>query len=88
MAYQASVVLTTNGEPVAALVPFATLEAMRGALLHLLIGEMDASFARVQVQVTNEPRAEATSEAELEALVDDAVQRGRRQPAPPTPRRV
>jgi prevent-host-death family protein len=32
MAHQASVVLTTNGEPAGALVSVATLEAMRGAL--------------------------------------------------------
>lgn len=86
MVRQASVVLTTNGEPAAALVPFATLEAMRGALLHLLVNEMDTSFTRLQAQVTSEPRADATNDEELDALVDAAVQRGRRQSSPPTPR--
>ncbi len=86
MVRQASVVLTTNGEPAAALVPFATLEAMRGALLHLLVEEMDTSFTRLQAQVTSEPRADTTSDEELDALVDAAVQRGRRQSSPPTPR--
>ena len=86
MARQASVVLTTNGEPAVALVPFATLEAMRGALLHLLVDEMDTSFTRLQAQVTSEPRADATNDEELDALVDAAVQRGRRQSSPPTPR--
>ena len=86
MVRQASVVLTTNGEPAAALVPFATLEAMRGALLHLLVDEMDTSFTRLQAQVTSEPRADATNDEELDALVDAAVQRGRRQSSPPTPR--
>ena len=86
MVRQASVVLTTNGEPAAALVPFATLEAMRGALLHLLVDEMETSFTRLQAQVTSEPRADATNDEELDALVDAAVQRGRRQSSPPTPR--
>ena len=82
---QGSVVLTSNGEPAAALVPFATLEAMRGALLHLLVGEMDASFAQLQEQVAGEPQGEPTNEAALEALVDDAVRHGRRQLAAPPP---
>ena len=74
---EASVVLTTNGEPAAAIVPFTTLEAMRGALLHLLAQEMETSFMRLQEQVSHEPRGEATSETELETLVSDAVQRSR-----------
>ena len=82
MAHQASVVLTTNGEPAAALVSFVTLEAMRGALRHLLVEAMEASFAQVQAQVVIAPHAEPTSEAELAALVDDAVQRTRHQPSP------
>lgn len=45
MAHQASVVLTTNGVPVGALVSFATREAMRGALQHLLVEAMETSFA-------------------------------------------
>ena len=76
-AQEASVVLTTNGEPAAAIVPFTTLEAMRGALLHLLAQEMETSFMRLQEHVSHEPRGEATSETELETLVSDAVQRSR-----------
>jgi hypothetical protein len=86
MAHQASVVLTTNGEPTAALVSFAAMEAMRGALLHLLVEAMETSFAQVQAQVAGAPPAEPTSEAELEALVDDVVRRARRQPSPTAPR--
>jgi prevent-host-death family protein len=82
--HQASVVLTSNGEPAVALVPFATLEAMRSALLHLLVGEMEASFAQRQAQVASEPGAEPTSEAELEALVGDVVRRARHQAQPPS----
>ncbi len=88
MADQASVVLTTNGEPAAALVSFATLEAMRDALQHLLVETMEASFAQVQTQVASAPQAEPTSEAELEALVDDVVRRARRQSSPTAPRRT
>src|SRR5947209_8994754 len=48
MAEEGSVVLTTHGEPEAALVPFATLEDMRRALMQLLVSEMEASFARAR----------------------------------------
>jgi hypothetical protein len=86
MAHQASVVLTTNGEPAVALVPFATLEAIRGVLRHLLVETMEASFAQVKAQVASTPHAEPTSEAELEALVDEVVRRTRHQPLPTAPR--
>jgi prevent-host-death family protein len=79
-AQEASVVLTNKGEPAAAIVPFTTLETMRGALLHLLAQEMETSFMQLQAQVTGEPRGESTSEAELETLVSDAVQRSRETP--------
>lgn len=82
-AHEASVVLTANGEPTAALVSFATLEAMRGALLHLLVTEMEVSFAQLQAQIASTPHVEPTSETELEALVEDAVRRARHQPALP-----
>jgi hypothetical protein len=88
MAHQTSVVLTTNGEPAGALVSFATLEAMRGALQHLLVEAMETSFAQVQAQVANAPHAEPTSEAELEALVDETVRRTRHRPSPTAPRRT
>jgi prevent-host-death family protein len=73
-----SVILTNNGAPQAALVPFETLEAMRSALLQLLVGEMNHSFVRLQNEVAsdNAATAEPTSEEELERLVKEA----RRQP--------
>lgn len=73
-----SVVLTNNGAPQAALVPFETLEAMRSALLQLLVSEMQTSFERLQQQVRaqSDDKAESTTEAELETLVKAA----RRQP--------
>jgi len=77
-AQEASVVLTTNGEPAAAIVPFTTLEAMRGALLQLLAQEMETSFTRLQAQVSSEPRGESISETELETLVLNAVQHSRK----------
>lgn len=84
MAHQASVVLTTNGEPpAAALVAFATLEAMRGALLHLLLRALEVSFAQMQAQVASEPHAAPTSDPELDALVGEAVRRVRSQPMSP-----
>lgn len=76
-AQEASVVLTTNGEPAAVIVPLTTLEAMRSALLHLLAQEMETSFTRLQTQVNSEPRGEPTSEAELESLVSDTMQHSR-----------
>lgn len=84
-AHEASIVLTANGEPTAALVSFTTLEAMRGALLHLLVVEMEVSFTQLQTQVATMPHGEPTSEAQLEALVDDTVRRARHQATPPSP---
>src|SRR5438552_4178865 len=61
-----SVVLTTHGEPAAAVVPFTTLEDMRGALLHLLVEEMGASFDRSQVRARSQRGdVPATSDEEL-----------------------
>lgn len=74
-----SVVLTNNGQPQAALVQFQALEAMRSALLQLLVGGMQISFERLQEQVaaqaSNGHRAEQTSEEELELLVKQARQK-------------
>jgi prevent-host-death family protein len=75
-----SIVLTNNGEPQAAIVPFETLEAMRGALLQLLLSEIQGSFGRMQHQITAESAQQAedgkqpepTSEEELESLVREA----------------
>lgn len=70
-----SVVLTNNGLPQAAIVPFETLEAIRGALLQLLVGEMQASFERLQQKLildSGQGQPEPTTEAELESLVRQA----------------
>jgi PHD/YefM family antitoxin component YafN of YafNO toxin-antitoxin module len=81
LVHQASVVLTTNGEPAAALVPFATLEAMRGALLHLLVREMEASFAQMQAQIARESQDTAlTSDEDFDALVGEVLRRARGEP--------
>ena len=74
-----SVVLTTHGEPEAAVVPFTTLEDMRQALLHLLVEEMGSSFERSKKRARSQRGdVPATSEEELEALVGDAVKKARR----------
>src|SRR5438477_5742591 len=74
-----SVVLTTHGEPAAAVVPFTTLEDMRGALLHLLVEEMGSSLERTKERALSQRgEAPASSEEELEALVGEAVKKARR----------
>ncbi len=73
-----SVVLTTHGEPAAAVVPFTTLEDMRRALLHLLVEEMGASLARSKERVRSQRGDIPTSsDEELEALVGEAVKKAR-----------
>ena len=79
MAEKGSVVLTTHGEPEAAVVPFATLEDMRRALMQLLVSEMEASFARAQERASaGSEDAPATNDEELESLVGDAIRTARR----------
>ena len=79
LAEKGSVVLTTHGEPEAAVVPFATLEDMRRALMQLLVSEMEASFARAQERARAEGAdAPETSEEELESLVKDMIRTARR----------
>ena len=79
LAAKGSVVLTTHGEPEAAVVPFTTLEDMRRALLHLLVEEMGSSFARSKERARyRRGNVPASSEEELEALVGEAVKKGRR----------
>ena len=74
-----SVVLTTHGEPEAAVVPFTTLEDMRRALLHLLIEEMGSNLARSKERVRSQRGDILTSsDEELETLVGKAVKRARR----------
>src|SRR5215218_5464729 len=64
LAEEGSVVLTTHGEPEAAVVPFATLEDIRRALMQLLVSEMEVSFARAQEKAREDGEvAEATDEA-------------------------
>jgi PHD/YefM family antitoxin component YafN of YafNO toxin-antitoxin module len=85
-----SIVLTNNGEPQAAIVPFETLEAMRGALLQLLVGEMRNSFERLQQRVAtqsthpaeDEEHPEPVGEDELESLVREARRRSAKAAAP------
>jgi len=48
LATKGSVILTAHGEPEAAVVPFSTLEDMRRALLHLLVEQMESTFARTR----------------------------------------
>jgi prevent-host-death family protein len=79
MAEKGGVVLTTHGEPEAAVVPFATLEDMRRALLQLLVSELEASLARARDRArADAEEAPATSEVELEALVGEAIRTARR----------
>jgi antitoxin (DNA-binding transcriptional repressor) of toxin-antitoxin stability system len=79
MVSKGSVVLTTHGEPEAAVVPFTTLEDMRRALLHLLVQEMGSSFARSQKGVRSQRKDVPTSsEQELEKLVGEIVRGARR----------
>ena len=79
LAEKGSVVLTTHGEPEAAVVPFATLEDMRRALMQLLVSEMEVSFARTQERTRAEGRdAPKTTEDELESLVGEAIRTARR----------
>ncbi len=79
LAAKGSVVLTTHGEPAAAVVPFTTLEDMRRALLHLLVEEMGSSFERSQARARSQREdVPSTSEEELEALVGEVVKKSRR----------
>lgn len=85
MAAEGSVVLTTHGEPEAAVVPFTTLEDMRRALLHLLVGEMESSFIRTQERAREgQDEAPPTSEEEIETLVGEALRGARRRSRKPT----
>jgi antitoxin (DNA-binding transcriptional repressor) of toxin-antitoxin stability system len=89
LAEEGSVVLTTHGEPEAALVPFATLEDMRRALMQLLVSEMEASFARTQERVREDGEdAEATNEEDLGSLVGEAVRTARRNARTPPKRKA
>jgi antitoxin (DNA-binding transcriptional repressor) of toxin-antitoxin stability system len=81
LAGQSSVVLTTNGEPSAAIVPFTTLEAIRSAVVQMLVLEMEASLRRTQSRLSGEPGAEPTSEEELESLVRESLREERRKKA-------
>jgi antitoxin (DNA-binding transcriptional repressor) of toxin-antitoxin stability system len=81
MVSKGSVVLTTHGEPEAAVVPFTTLEDMRRALLHLLVQEMGSRFARSQRSVRSQRKVvpkSASGEEELEKLVGEVVRGARR----------
>ena len=89
LAEEGSVVLTTHGEPEAAVVPFATLEDMRRALMQLLVSEMEASFARSRERAREGGEdAEATDEEELGSLVGEAVRTARRKIKTPPKRKA
>jgi antitoxin (DNA-binding transcriptional repressor) of toxin-antitoxin stability system len=89
LAEEGSVVLTTHGEPEAAVVPFATLEDMRRALMQLLVSEMEVSFARARERVREEGvDAEATDEEELGSLIGEAVRTARRSARTPPKRKA
>jgi antitoxin (DNA-binding transcriptional repressor) of toxin-antitoxin stability system len=78
MAEKGSVVLTTHGEPAAAVVPFTTLEDMRGALLHLLVAEIEATFIQSQDRLkSRSEEVPESSEKELEALVGQTLRKAR-----------
>ena len=78
MTAKGSVVLTTHGEPEAAVVPFTTLEDMRSALMQLLVTEIEGSFTRTQEQARlDADAAPTTSDEELESLVGDAIRTAR-----------
>src|ERR1700686_509000 len=85
LAAKGSVVLTTHGEPEAAVVPFTTLEDMRRRRMHLLVEEIESSFARYKAGARSQRGdAPASSEEELEALVGEAVKKGRRRNGEPS----
>lgn len=89
MAEKGSVVLTTHGEPEAAVVPFATLEDMRRTLMQLLVSEMEASFARARERApAGREDALATSDEELESLVGEAIRSARRKAGTSTKRKA
>lgn len=73
-----SIILTNNGVPSAAIVPFTTLEEMRQAVMRLLVDEMEQSFQRAQARVQGLLVGSPTSEEELETLTSTAVRRSRR----------
>jgi|SRR5215213_5135039 len=81
LAAKGSVVLTTHGEPAAAVVPFTTLEDMRRALLHLLVTEMETTLKRSQEDLETRRGKVATSSEEELGLVGETLggtQRSRR----------
>ena len=72
--------VTTHGEPQAAIVDFETFEAVRGAVTHLLLAEMEASFTRTQEAVRRQSeRGVQTSEDELEKLVREVLHMARKE---------
>ena len=79
LATKGSVVLTTHGEPEAAVVPFTTLEDMRRALLHLLVAEMDRTLAQAQERLRSRlAEVPVSTEEEIERLVGEALHKARR----------
>ena len=79
LAAEGSVVLTSHGEPAAAVVPFTTLEDMRRALLHLLVAEMETTFTRSQDRIkSRRGGSQPSTEEDMEVLVGETLRRARR----------
>jgi antitoxin (DNA-binding transcriptional repressor) of toxin-antitoxin stability system len=78
LAEKGSVVLTTHGEPAAAVVPFTTLEDMRRALLHLLVAEIEATFTHSQDRLrSRSEEVPESGEEEIDVLVGQALRKAR-----------
>jgi antitoxin (DNA-binding transcriptional repressor) of toxin-antitoxin stability system len=78
LAAKGSVVLTTHGEPAAAVVPFTTLEDMKRALLHLLVAEIEATFTHSRDRLSSRrEEVQESSEKEIEALVGQTLRGAR-----------
>lgn len=88
LAAKGIVVLTTHGEPAAAVVTFTTLEDMRRALLHLLVAEIETTFTRSQERLKSRSgEVPLSSGEEMEGLVREAL-RGARRPRRRSGRKV
>jgi antitoxin (DNA-binding transcriptional repressor) of toxin-antitoxin stability system len=79
LAANGSVVLTTHGEPAAAVVPFTTLEDMRRALLHLLVAEIETTFTHSKERLKSRSgEVPLSSGEEMKGLIREALGGARR----------
>lgn len=88
LAQTGSVILTNNGVPAAATLPFAILEEMRQTVMRLLVDGMGSGFKRAQAVAETLRPGEPSSEAELESLARAAVRRARRSAKPSVLHRI